>query len=105
MFGFLSVKFLMLSFIGALLSAVSTSLMSVFISLKKISYMSEALSHISFAGIAIAILLGMSVNAVSALFVLSLVIIIAFISLYYHLEESNVTMIIMSVSMALGIML
>ncbi len=67
--------------------------------------MSEALSHISFTGIAIAILLGMSLNGISSLFVLAVVIIIAYISLHYHLEESNVTMIIMSVSMAIGIIL
>ena len=47
----------MYSFIAGILSAVSTALLSVFVTLKKISYMSEALSHIS-SGIALALLLG-----------------------------------------------
>lgn len=105
MFAFLTVKFLLLAFIGAIFSAISTSLLSVFISLKKISYMSEALSHISFTGIALAILLGMSVNLISCIFVLIVVLIIGLISMKYKLEESNVTMVILSVSMAIGILL
>ena len=64
MFSFLAINFLMYSFIAGILSAVSTALLSVFVTLKKISYMSEALSHISFAGIALALLLGLSINIV-----------------------------------------
>lgn len=95
----------MYSFIAGILSAVSTALLSVFVTLKKISYMSEALSHISFAGIALALLLGLSINIVSSIFVMIVVGVILYISLHYNLEESNVTMLLMSVSMAIGIIL
>ncbi|HOQ80577.1 MAG TPA: metal ABC transporter permease [Candidatus Cloacimonadota bacterium] len=105
MFSFLTIEILLFSFIAGILSAISTSLLSVFVTLKKISYMSEALSHISFAGIALAILLGLSLNITSTIFVLFIVAIILYISLQYNLEESNVTMLLMSVSMAVGIIL
>ncbi|HPK41659.1 MAG TPA: metal ABC transporter permease, partial [Candidatus Cloacimonadota bacterium] len=84
MFSFLTIEFLLFSFIAGILSAISTSLLSVFVTLKKISYMSEALSHISFAGIALAILLGLSLNITSTIFVLFIVAIILYISLQYN---------------------
>lgn len=104
MFDFLSISFLKLAFIGAILSAISTSLMSVFISLKRISFMSEALSHISFTGIALAFLLGLSIHYFSIIFVMFVVLIIILLSTYYEFEESNITMVLLSVSMALGIL-
>lgn len=100
-----TIKFLLYAFIGALLSAISTSMMSVFISLKRIAYMSEALSHISFTGIALALLLGLSVHLISGIFVLIIVSIIGLFSWFYNLEESNITMVLLSVSMALGVLI
>jgi len=101
----LSLNFLRLAFIGALLSASSTALLSVFISLKKISYMGEALSHVAFAGIALALLLGKNINSVTILFVVIVALCIGIISKGYHLEEANITTIFLSVSMAIGIIL
>ncbi len=100
-----TIKFLTYSFIGAILSAISTSLLSIFISLKKISYMSEALSHISFTGIALALVLGLSVHLVSGIFVFIIVCLIGLFSWFYNLEESNITMVLLSVSMALGVLI
>ncbi len=104
MLDFLSISFLKYAFIGAILSAISTSLMSVFISLKRISFMSEALSHISFTGIALAFLLGLSLHYFSIIFVLLIVLLIIYLSAFYEFEESNITMVLLSVSMALGIL-
>ena len=99
------IDFLRIAFIGAVFSAAATSIISVFVSLKKISYMSEAFSHISFAGIALALLLGFNPNLTTFLFVLSIAIIIALISKKFHFEESNITTIFLSISMAIGIIL
>ncbi len=105
MFEWYHISFLRYAFFGALLSALSTSLLSVFISLKKISYMSEALSHISFTGIALALVLGWSVSWISGIFILVMVYIIHILSKKYKFEETNITFIILSVSMALGVII
>lgn len=100
-----SSNFLMTAFIGAMLSAIATALISVFVALKKISYMSEAFAHMSFAGIALALLLGISMNIVTLIFVIAVAVIIGIISRKYRVEESNITTILLSVSMAVGIIL
>ncbi|MDY6787383.1 MAG: metal ABC transporter permease [candidate division WOR-3 bacterium] len=105
MFDVLSVSFLRIAFIGAILSAGSTALISPFVALKKISYMSEAFAHISFAGIALALLLGIGLNAPTLIFVLIIALIIGFVSRRFSLEEANITTVFLSVSMALGIIL
>ena len=50
-------KFLLNAFVGALLAAAATSLLSVFITLKKVSFLGEAFSHMAFAGIALSFLI------------------------------------------------
>lgn len=100
-----SISFLRLAFMGALLAAVSTALMSPFITLKKISYMGEALSHISFAGMALALLLQLPLSPVTLVFVLAVAVIIGLFSRFYKMEESNLITVFLSVSMALGILL
>lgn len=101
----LSNSFLTVALIGAIMSAVSTSLISVFVALKKVSYMSEAFAHMSFAGIALALLLGFNMNIVTLIFVISIAMIIASFSGKLRVEESNITAVLLSVSMAIGIIL
>lgn len=96
-------QFLIIALIGALLSAASISLLSPFVVLKKISYMGEALAHVSFAGIGIGLLLGWPLNLVTMLFVILIAIIIGLISEKARIEETHITTIFLSVSMALGI--
>lgn len=100
-----SSNFLITAFAGAMLSAAATALISVFVALKKISYMSEAFAHMSFAGIALALLLGLSMNLITLIFVIGVAIITGIISRKYRVEESNITTILLSVSMAIGIIL
>ncbi len=97
--------FLKIAFLGAVLSGAGTAILSVFISLKRISYMSEAFSHIAFAGIAFALLFGLNMNITTIIFVVMVALSIALISKKYKLEESNITTIFLSVSMAIGIIL
>lgn len=101
----LSVGFLKIALIGALLSAAATSAISVFVTLKKISYMGEAFSHIAFAGVAIALLLGLNMTLTNLVFVGAVALLIAYISKKYKLEEVNLTVIFLSVSMATAIIL
>lgn len=97
--------FLIISFTGALLAAISTSIFSVFISVKKISYMSNALAHVSFAGIAIAFLFGLNFTLISLIFVILVSIAIGIISLKGKINEADTTTIFLSVSMAIAIIL
>lgn len=101
----LSYSFLKSALAGALLSAFSTSLLSVFISLKKISFMSNTLAHMAFAGIALGLLLNVSVTGAALVFVLFVTLIIGFMEKRYRLNESDTTTIFLSVSMALALVL
>lgn len=67
--------------------------------------MGEALSHIAFAGIALALLLGLNLGLTTLLFVLAVTALIGFVSRFFQTEESNVITIFLSVAMALGIVL
>ncbi|MCG8571416.1 MAG: metal ABC transporter permease [Spirochaetes bacterium] len=96
-------QFLTIAFIGALLSAASISLLSPFVVLKKVSYMGEALAHVSFAGIGIGLFFGWPLNLVAILFVVIIAIIIGMISEQSKIEETHITTIFLSVSMAIGI--
>lgn len=98
-------SFLVIALCGAILSALSTSLLSVFISLKKISYMGEALSHISFAGLALALLLNIPTVPVALVVVVGVAIFIGYLSRRHNLDESNITTIFLSLSMAVAIIL
>ncbi|MDZ4182411.1 MAG: metal ABC transporter permease [Candidatus Cloacimonadaceae bacterium] len=97
--------FLIYALVGAVLSAVSLALFSPFVTLRKISYMGEALSHIGFAGIAIALVLGIDLFATTLTFVVLIALAIGFLAQHKKLEEANGITIFLSVSMALGVVL
>ena len=67
--------------------------------------MSEALAHVSFAGIALALLFGFQLNVTVLIFVVAVAVLIGFISQRNHLDEANTTTIFLAVSMALAIIL
>lgn len=104
-FSFLQTGFLLKAFLGAILASLATAILSPFISLKRISYMGEALSHVSFAGIALALFVGWHMNLTALCFVVVVALIIGYISKHYDLEETNITTVFLSVSMAAGILL
>ena len=97
--------FLIRALLGAILSSVSLALFSPFVTLRRVSYLGEALSHIAFAGIAIAFVLGLHTQAVTLVFVMAVALAIGRLSQKYKLEEANTITIFLSVSMALGIIL
>ncbi|HNX01100.1 MAG TPA: metal ABC transporter permease [Candidatus Cloacimonadota bacterium] len=104
-FSIFQVGFLAKAFLGAILASLATAILSPFISLKRISYMGEALSHVSFAGIALALFVGWHMDLTAICFVVAVAVIIGYISRHYNLEETNITTVFLSVSMALGILL
>ncbi|MBM4399869.1 MAG: metal ABC transporter permease [Candidatus Cloacimonetes bacterium] len=101
----LEYNFLIYAFVGALLSGLSLAVLSPFVTLKRIAYLGEALSHIAFAGIALALVLGSNLSVTTTVFVLAIACLIGFVSRFYQTEETNVITIFLSVSMALGIIL
>lgn len=101
----LDYSFLIDALLGAILSGISLAILSPFVTLKKIAYMGEALSHIAFAGIALAILLSLNLSITTTIFVVMVAGLIGFYSRFYQTEESNVITIFLSVAMALGILL
>lgn len=98
-------SFVIYALLGCLLSAISLSLFSPFVTLRKISYMGEALSHIAFAGIAIALFAGLNMQIVTLIFVVLISLSIGFLSDRFRLDEANTISIFLSVSMAFGIIL
>jgi ABC-type Mn2+/Zn2+ transport system permease subunit len=101
----LEYNFLIYALVGAMLSGLTLAVLSPFVTLKKIAYMGEALSHIAFAGIALALLLGLNLSITTTVFVLIVACLIGFVSRFFQTEETNVITIFLSVSMALGIIL
>ncbi len=98
-------RFLTNALIAVVLSAAATSQLSVFVTLKKMSFLGEAFSHIAFAGIALALLIGTEFTITTLLFVIIVAILIGVVSKYYHYQETNIVTIFLSLSMAIGIIL
>jgi len=104
--GIFESDFLRTAFAGALLSALSTALLSVFVALRKVSFMSDALAHVSFAGIAISLLIGRSGSELWAVGIVVLVaLLIGYLSQKHTLDTANTATIFLSVSMAIAIIL
>ncbi|MBP7195497.1 MAG: metal ABC transporter permease [Candidatus Cloacimonetes bacterium] len=101
----LSYSFLVRALLAALLSSVSLAMFSPFVTLRRISYLGEALSHMAFAGIAIALLVGLDIQFTALAFVVLVALAIGWLSQKHKLEEANTITIFLSVSMALGIIL
>jgi len=77
-------QFLINALLAVVLSAAATSQLSVFVTLKKMSFLGEAFSHIAFAGIALALLLGTEMTLTTLVFVIIIAVLIGFISRYYN---------------------
>jgi ABC-type Mn2+/Zn2+ transport system permease subunit len=97
--------FLIVALFGAVLSGISLAIFAPYVTLRKISYMGEALSHIAFAGIAIAIVTGMNLNLSAMIFVSGVSLGISWLARHQKLQEANTITIFLSLSMALGIIL
>ncbi|MDD3563899.1 MAG: metal ABC transporter permease, partial [Candidatus Cloacimonetes bacterium] len=61
--------FLISALVGAVLSGISLAIFAPYVTLRRISYMGEALSHIAFAGIALAMISGLNLTFGAWMFV------------------------------------
>jgi len=100
-----SFSFLVYAFLGALLSGISLAVFAPFVTLRRISYLGEALSHIAFAGIALAIITGLNLTVTTLIFVMLIALGITLLAKRHNIQESNTITIFLSLSMALGIIL
>ena len=82
---------LLTAFIGVMLASVSTSLLSVSVTMNKVSFMSEAFAHITFSGIALALLFEWNVTAVSLVTVVFFSLLISFLTKNNRSEQVNIT--------------
>ncbi|MCK9556426.1 MAG: metal ABC transporter permease [Candidatus Cloacimonetes bacterium] len=97
--------FLLNALFGALLSGISLAVFAPYVTLRRISYLGEALSHIAFAGIAIAIITGINLSLGALIFVCAVALGISWLSKQHKIQEANTITIFLSLSMALGIIL
>ncbi|NLO44162.1 MAG: metal ABC transporter permease [Candidatus Cloacimonetes bacterium] len=97
--------FIIVALIGAVLSGISLAVFAPYVTLRRISYMGEALSHIAFAGIAIALISGMNLTLGAWIFVSIVALLISWLSRKEKIQEANTITIFLSLSMALGIVL
>jgi ABC-type Mn2+/Zn2+ transport system permease subunit len=101
----LSYTFMLNALLGSLLSGLSLAIFAPYVTLRKISYLGEALSHIAFAGIALAVLTGLNLTFTTLLFVMLVALGISWLARKRKLQEANTISIFLSVSMALGMIL
>lgn len=97
--------FIIVALIGAIFSGISLAVFAPYVTLRRISYMGEALSHIAFAGIAIALISGMNLTLGAWIFVSIVALLISWLSRKEKIQEANTITIFLSLSMALGIVL
>ena len=100
-----SYSYLVNALLGAVFSGLSLAVFSPFVTLRKISYLGEALSHMAFAGIAISLLMGLNLTYGTLVFVVLIALAITWLSRRFRMQEANTITIFLSVSMALGIIL
>nr|MDK2850194.1 zinc transport system permease protein [Candidatus Cloacimonadota bacterium] len=97
--------FLITAILGAVLSGISLAIFAPFVTLRRISYMGEALSHIAFAGIALALISGLNLTFGAWIFVSCVALGISWLANKHKLQEANTITIFLSLSMAIGIIL
>ncbi|MDI3504189.1 MAG: zinc transport system permease protein [Candidatus Cloacimonadota bacterium] len=97
--------FLITALAGAILSGISLAIFAPYVTLRRISYMGEALSHVAFAGIALAMISGLNLTFGAWIFVSAVALGISWLAKKHKLQEANTITIFLSLSMALGIIL
>ncbi|HMB01625.1 MAG TPA: metal ABC transporter permease [Spirochaetota bacterium] len=100
-----SYGFLTTALIVTLLAAASTALLSVFVTLRKLSFMSNALSHVSFAGIALALWTGIGMHSAVLAVVIIVALLTGFLNEYYKVKEENIITVFLAVAMASAVIM
>lgn len=100
-----SYKFIQNAFLASLLISVLCPSVGTFLVLKRHSMMGDALSHSSFAGIAIGLLLGFNPMVTSFIFTSICAIFIEYLRNYYKKYSEIILVIVMTLSVGIGITL
>lgn len=97
--------FMRYALFGAILSGFGSALLSNFIVLKKMEFISDGAAHIAFGAIALALFLGINMNLLSIIVALVFAISIHYMSKQEKIQESSIIGMLLSLSMATGIIL
>ena len=99
----LSYQFMQYALAASLLSGVSCAILSNFIVLKKMEFIGDGAGHTAFGGIALALLMGWNLNLVSIITAIIFASAIFIISKKKSINENSIIGVMLSLSMALGI--
>ncbi|GAB6189352.1 metal ABC transporter permease [Marinitoga arctica] len=98
-----SYDFMIYAILAAVLSSFSASILSNYIVLKKMEFIGEGAAHTAFGGIALAILFDFNVDLISIITAILFGTTIYFISKKEKVNENSVIGMLLSFSMALGV--
>jgi zinc transport system permease protein len=99
----LSFPFFQRALLGGVLVAVTLSLLSFFVVLRRIAFMGAGISHSALAGVAIGLVLGLSPTLSATVFCAMIALLIGYISRRGHVREDVAIGITFSGTMALGV--
>lgn len=100
---FLTIPFLKNALIGGILISVLLSILSLFVFVKRWSFINIGISHAAFGGLAIGFFLGINPTIVGSLFAIIVGLLIGYISKKGQIHEDISIGILLSFSMALGV--
>ncbi|ACN99811.1 metal ABC transporter permease [Sulfurihydrogenibium azorense] len=103
MIDFLSIPFIRNAIVGGILIAVLLSVLSLFVFVKRWSFINIGISHAAFGGLAIGFFLGINPTIVGSIFAVLVGILIGYISKKGQIHEDISIGILLSFSMALGV--
>ena len=101
----LSIPFIQNAIIGGVILGVLLSVLSLFINMKKWSFVSVGISHATFGGLALGYYLSINPTVVGLIFAVITGLLIGYISKHGNLHEDVSIGILFSLSMAIGVIL
>ncbi|MGC9119872.1 MAG: metal ABC transporter permease [Sulfurihydrogenibium sp.] len=100
---FFTIPFLVNALVGGVLIAILLSVLSLFVFVKKWSFINIGISHAAFGGLAIGFFLGVNPTITGSLFAILVGVLIGYISKKGQVHEDISIGILLSFSMALGV--
>lgn len=101
----LSYQFMLYALIASILSGLSCSILSNYIVLRKMEFISDGAAHTAFGGIAVAILFGWNMNLVNIITGILFAIFIFLVGKKGKVNENSLIGMLFPLSMALGVIL
>ncbi|KUK83061.1 MULTISPECIES: metal ABC transporter permease [Petrotoga] len=105
MIDILSYPFMRYALIGAILSGFGSALLSNFIVLKKMEFIGNGAAHVAFGAIAFALFFGLNMNLLSIIVAIIFAIAINQLGKKEGVQENSVIGMLLSLSMAIGVIL